>query len=105
MVTNRLMWRAIFSRFSHLCAVTVVLDDLMFGVGVDMLSGMDLIVVVTPAIFLELVVAVWADVPADWMTVLTIDFMFVIEVGMLTDENLNGLAVVMTPLEFTLSAS
>ena len=99
------MWRAIFSRFSHLCAVTVVLDDLMFGVGVDMLSGMDLIVMVTPAIFLELVVAVWADVPAGRLTVLMIDFVIAIEVDMLTDENLNGLAAAMTPLEFTLSAS
>ena len=85
--------------------VTDVLTDLMFGVGVDMLSGMDLIVVVTPAIFLELVVAVWADVPAGRLIVLMIDFVIAIEVDMLTDENLNGLAAAMTPLEFTLSTS
>ena len=85
--------------------MTDVLTDLIFGVGVDMLSDMDLIAMVTPAFFLELVVAVWADVPAGWLTVLMNDFVIAIEVGMLTDENLNGLAAAMTPLEFTLSAS
>ena len=41
---------------------------------------------------------------ADLLTVLVIDVVTAIDVGMLADENENGLAAVMTPLEFTLSA-
>ena len=46
-----------------------------------------------------------ADVPDDLLSVLIIDSVTVInDVDMLADENENGLAAVMTPLEFTLPA-
>ena len=44
------------------------------------------------------------DVLADVMTVVVFDVVTIIDVDMLADENENGLAAVMTPLEFTLSA-
>ena len=73
-----------------------MLSDVMFGVGVDILPGIEIIVMDT----LEF----WGEV-ADAVDVLT-DLLIVpiIDVVSVTDENVNGLAVVMTPLEFTLSA-
>ena len=47
---------------------------------------------------------VWIGVLADLLAVLVIDVVTAIDVDMLADENANGLAAVMTPLEFTLSA-
>ena len=41
---------------------------------------------------------------ADLLAVLVIDVVTAIDVDMLADENVNGLAAVMTPLEFTLPA-
>ena len=41
---------------------------------------------------------------ADLLAVLVIDVVTAIDVDMLADENENGLAAVMTPLEFTLPA-
>ena len=70
-----------FIRFSHPCVVTDVLTDVMIGIGIDMLSDMEMIVTPTPAITLEFVVTM----PA-------------IDVDMIADENINGLVAVMNPL-------
>ena len=80
--------------------------DGMFGVGVDMLSGMEIIAMATPAITLAFVVGVVyaEDVLVDLLTVILSDVVSAIDVGMLVDENANRLAAVMTPLEFTLPA-
>ena len=85
--------------------------DGMFGVGVDMLSGMEMIVMATPAISLAFVVGVvyaedvLVDLLADVLTVVMSDVVSVIDaVDMLANENVNRLAAVMTPLEFTLPA-
>ena len=69
-----------------------MLSDVTIGVGVDMLFDMDIIVMVPPVITLELVVGVA-------YTGNTVN-----DVDMLTDENIHGLAAVMTPLEFILPA-
>ena len=102
MIVNRLMWRAIFIRFSHPCEVNDVMTNVILGVCVDMLPGVDIIVMATPAINLEFVVGgAYANVPA----VVIFDVVSAIDVvDVLADENVNGLAAVMTPLEFTLSA-
>ena len=116
MITNELMWRAIFNSFSHPCEVTDVmvkpkiavgvdmLTEVMLGVNVDMLSDMEIIVMVNPEVTLEFVVSVAyvVGVRVGVLTVLIIDSVIVIDVDMLADENVNGLAAVMTPLEFTL---
>ena len=114
MVTNKLMWRAIASSFSHPCEMTDVmvnpmigvgvdmLPEVMLGVNVDMLSGMEIIVMVNPEITLEFVVSVACVVGV--LTVLIIDSVTAIDVDILADENVNGLAAVMTPLEFNLSS-
>ena len=52
------MRTAIFTSKSHRCAVTDVLSNVMIGVGIDMLSDMDIIVTPTPAITLEFVVTI-----------------------------------------------
>ena len=87
-----------------------ILTDVMIGVDVDMLSG-DIEMIAmddTPAITLEFVVeiAYAGDVLTDVSTVLITDVVTVIigVVGMFVDENASGLAVKMTPLEFTLPA-
>ena len=77
MITNKLMWSAIFTSFSHPCVMSGVLADVIWGVVVNMLS--------------------------DVMTVAIIDVVSATDVDILTDENVNDLAAVMTPLEFTLS--
>ena len=113
MVSNRLMWIAIFSSISHL-VVTDVLTDVMIGVGVDtvsavildvdMLHGVEMIVVTTPAITLEFVVGVTyaVDVLAGLPDVKIIDVVSAIEIEIFADENVGGFEAVMTPLEFTL---
>ena len=85
--------------------VDIFPDDIL-GVGIGMLTGMDIIVVATP-ITLEFVAYagdVRVGVSDDLLYVLIIDSVAVIDVDMLVDENANGLAAVMTPLEFTLPA-
>ena len=68
----------------------------MIGVGVGVFSGMGII-----AMGGEDAVEVLTDL----MTVPIIDVVSVTDVDMLTDdENVNGLAAVMPPLEFTLSS-
>ena len=108
MVTNTLIWRAVFRSFSHPCVVIDVLADPMIGAGVDMLSDIEIIVMATPAITLELMVGVAyaGGVLTNLLLlyVLTIESVTVIDVDMLADENVNGLVAVTTPLEFTLSA-
>ena len=114
MVIIRLMWIAIFSSVSHPCEVTDVLDVVTFEVSVDtmtdvmfdvgMLSLMEIIVMATPAITLEFSVGAVCvvDVLTDILDVVIIDVVSTIDVDMLADENVNWLAAVMTPLEFTL---
>ena len=110
MVTNIMMWRAIFIRFSHPCTVTGVLADGMLGVSVDILSdetiGVD-VGMTSDAMFdvgVEFVVGISynGDVLAGVLSVLIIGFVSAIDVDMMADESVNGLAAVMTPLEFTL---
>ena len=96
------MWSAIFSSISHPCVVTDVPADGKLGVSVDMLSGMEIIVTATPAITLESVPCV-VDVLGD-VLVVVIDIAPAVDVGVLADENVNGLAAVIAPSEFTLSA-
>ena len=74
--------------------------DAMLGVGVDMLSGMEIIVMTTPAITLEFVVGVagaedvLVDLLAGALAVIIGDVVPAIGVvDMLADENVNGLAV------------
>ena len=76
-----------------------MMSDGMIGVGVGMLTFVEIIVVVPPAISVEFVVEV-AYVLAG-LAVGIIDVVSDFDVDMLADENANGLAVVMTPLEFT----
>ena len=84
--------------------------DGMFGVGVDILSGMEIIVMATPAIALAFVVGVayaedvLVDLLTDGLTAVISDVVSAIDVDMLADENANRLAAMMTPLEFTLSS-
>ena len=96
MVINTLMWRATFRSFSNPCAVIDMLTDLMFNVGVCMLTDME-----TPEITLELMRVSYIG---DVLDVLIIDSLTVLDVDMLADENANGLGTVMIPLEFTLPA-
>ena len=120
MIIKRLMWMSIFNNISYPSLVSDVLADAtIFGVGadktsaimldVDMLPGMEIIVMGTPVITLDFVVglAYAVDVLADLLllTVLIIDVAPAIDVDMLDDENADGLAAAMTPLEFTLPAS
>ena len=83
--------------------VDMLSGEVLIGVNVDMISGfdtlseMEIIAIATPAITLEFVVEITCaeDVLAD---------VFPIDVDMFADENANGLAFVMTPLDFTLSS-
>ena len=75
----------------------------MLGVGVDMLSDTEIIVMPTPAITLEFVVGV--AYAGDVLAVIIIEVVLAIDVVMLADENVIGLAALTTPLEFTLPAS
>ena len=90
------------------------MSDIMLGVGFDMMSGgtigfgvgmltfVEIIAVVLSAISAGFVVEVAyaLDVLAD-LAVGTTDVVSDSDVDTLADENVNGLAVVMTPLEFT----
>ena len=80
--------------------------DPMIGVGVDMSSGMEIIVMATPAIILEFMgsLSCVIDVVTGVLTVLIIDVVPAIDVDILADGSVNGLAAMMTPLEFTLPA-
>ena len=114
MVRNsRLMWTAIFTSNSQPCAVTDVLTDAMLGVGVDtmsavildvaMLSDMGIVVMTTPEITLEFVVGVAyaVDMVPGELFIIIIDIVSAIDIGMFADENVHGLAAVITPVEFT----
>ena len=70
---------------------------LMLVVGVDMMAATVITLGSMPS------VAYVADVLVD-VTVLIIDSVTAIDVRTLTGENVNGLAAVMTPLEFNLSS-
>ena len=97
MLINRVMWSAILISFSHPCVEIDSLTDVVSGVGVDMLSDMETIMATAPAITGTFVVggACVADALADVLTV---------DIDSLAGENVNDLAAVMTPLEFTLPA-
>ena len=114
MVINRLMCIAISISIPQPCVVSDVLTDVMIGVGVgmvpnvmcgvDMLHGVGIVVVTTPAITLEFVVGVTyaVDVLAGLPDVKIIDVVSAIEIEIFADENVGGFEAVMTPLEFTL---
>ena len=104
MVTNELIWIMISRSCTHPCEVNDSLVDRMIVVGVGVFSGMGIIVMTIPEITLEFVVGEedTVEVLNDLLTVLIIDVMSVTDVDMLAAENVNGLAAVMTPLEFTL---
>ena len=75
---------------------------------VEMLAGIEINAMAPPTITLEFVVglACAVDVLADLLlAVIMIDSVPAIDVGMLDDENADGLAAAMTLLEFTLPAS
>ena len=103
MVTNRL-WSAISNGLSQPCEVTTVLDDIMFGAAIDVLSDIGIIVMAIPAVTLEFMMVVGAAYVVDVLTVLIIEVVPAIAIDVLADENTKGLAAVMTPLEFTLPA-
>ena len=105
MVTNRCVQRAMFNSLSRPCEVTNVLGDIaVIDVGVDMLSGVGIILMANPAITVELVVRITDTVEMlfEVMTVTIFGIVPVSDVDMLTDENVHGLAAMMTPLEFNL---
>ena len=80
-------------------------EEVVIGGAVDTLPEIENIVIPTPAITLEFVVAIAyaGDVLAGMLSVIITDVVAAIDVvDMLTDENANGLAAVMTPLEFNL---
>ena len=105
MVINKLMWRPIFIILLYPCEVTDVLADGILAIVVPMLSDMEVIVTESPTITLESVVGVADFVEVvEVLDVLIIDLVPAIDVDILADENVNGLAAVMTPLEFTLPA-
>ena len=90
--------------------MTDVLDDGILGVSADMLSDMEIIVMDPPAITLEFVAGVivgWVRVPytvdvlADVPCFSTFGVVPAIDVDMFADENVRGLAAVITPSEFT----
>ena len=88
--------------------MTDVLADGILDVSVDMLSDMEIIAVTTPPITLEFVVRILCavDVLADVVTIVINDAVSPIDVDVLTETSVNGLANVMAPLlELTLSAS
>ena len=82
--------------------------DGMFGVGVDMFSDdIEIIAMDAPAIILEFVVeiAYAGDVLTDVSAVSISEILPGTDVDTLNDENINGLAAVMTRLGLTLSSS
>ena len=111
MVSNRLIWTAIFISISSCCDVMDALTDVMLGDGVDMmsavipdvdmLSDMGIVVMITPEITLDFVLGIVyaVDVLGGLPDVKIIGAVTAIDIGMFADENADGLA---TPLEFTL---
>ena len=83
-----------------------MLKDVMFDVAVDMLPDTDIVAMDTPAITLDFVVEIAsaAGVLTDVSAVPITDVVPGTDVDILNDENVNGLAAVMTPLELTLSS-
>ena len=83
-----------------------MLKDVMLDVAVDMLPDTDIIAMDAPAITLEFVVEIAsaAGVLTDVSAVPITDVVPGTDVDILNDENVNGLAAVMTPLELTLSS-
>ena len=81
-------------------------DGMLDVSAADMLTDIRIVVMATPAATLELVVGLVysVDVLLDVLSVVVIDVVPGIDVDMLTDENENGLADVLTPLDFTLSS-
>ena len=107
------MWRAIFIRFSNPCVVPDALTDAMLGVdmltdailGFDMSIGIGIIVTATPAITLEFMVGVARAVNMlGALGVVIVSVASAIGVDRLADVNANGLAAVITPLEFALTS-
>ena len=88
------MWSTIFSSFSHLCEMTDVLAGLMLVVGVDMMAAT--VITLGSMVGVAYIVGVLAVLISDSVTAIDVDI--------LADENVNGLAAVMTPLEFNLSS-
>ena len=83
-----------------------ILTDVVVGVNARTLSDDDDIVKTAmdnPMIILELLtdIACTGDVSTDMLTFLVTDVVPAINVAMLGDENTNGLAVTITPLEFS----
>ena len=80
-------------------------ECVMLDVAVDMLSHTAIIAMDTPPITLEFVVAMAyaGDTLTDVSAVPITDVVPGTDVDILNDENVNGLAAVMTPLELTLS--
>ena len=78
------------------------MTDVIIGVAVDMLSDTEIIVVVTPAMAVELIVGISYDI--DVLSAVIIGFVTAIDVDMLADAIVNGLPAMMTRLEFTLSS-
>ena len=79
----------------------------LIDVAIDMLPDIGIIAMDTPAITLEFVVKLSCagDVLTDVSAVPTTDVAPGTDVDILNNENVNGLAAVMTPLELTLSSS
>ena len=84
-----------------------MLKDVMLDVVADMLPDTDIIAMDTPAITLEFVgeIAYAAGVLTDVSAVPITGVVPDTDVDILNDENLNGLAAVMTRLELILSSS
>ena len=102
------MWITIIFRIIlHPCGVTDLLTDVIVDIGVDMLSDMGIIVMNTSAITLEfaVVVVVYAiDVLAGLLPVLIVEVVTAIDVDMFADENVRGLAAVITPSKLSFPA-
>ena len=83
-----------------------MLKDVMLDVAFDILPDTNFITVTTPPITLEFVVeiAYAAGMLADVSATPTTDVVPGTDEDILNDENVNGLAAAMTPLESTLSS-
>ena len=108
------MWIAISISIPQPCVVSDVLTDIMIRVGVslvpnvmcgvDMLHGVGIVVVTTPAITLEFVVGVTyaVDVLVVLLLATIIDIVSAIDIDIFADESVDSLAAVMTALESAL---
>ena len=83
-----------------------MLKDVMLDVAADVLPDTDIVAMDTPAITLDFVVEIAsaAGVLTDVSAVPITDVVPGTDVDILNDENVNGLAAVVTPLELTLSS-